>query len=258
MLNHFYDLIDEKKLPPGSRFVDPYDHTIFQVQIKEELPQLINRIITNREDKGYPKLLESELRQLVIANLFESCPASVMEKYFVKRAAFPQISQMLSVVKALAVENTKLNNVSLQKRENRALKCLDNCVFHSNGSKWSKTATSVVNSFAGLDNLITSEPEKALGVCKMCGGCSLQSKVKFSLESVLAAVTPEQLKTYLRLYGASGYGKCWIFSEALSNPKMRSLLMKKIEVSYPQTGATLLKQFTTSQVEKSKKASANG
>lgn len=59
-------------MPPGSKFVDPYDYTEFPVLPNENVPSFLSRIKEYRKSKNYPEIMEDDLRYLVVASLFES------------------------------------------------------------------------------------------------------------------------------------------------------------------------------------------
>lgn len=255
MLNYYYDLHNENILPSNARFVDPYDHTIFRPIPNQTLSQFIKQIAQSREDKNQAPFLETELKQLVVASLYESTPKADIQKYFVKCVAMANLSQIVSVSKTIASQLIHRNTTpSLKIREARAAKCLNSCVFHKTNSTWSKAATNAVVAIVGLQDLAEPKTEKSLGTCGMCGGCSLQEKIKFPIISILAGLLPERLDLLFTAYREKAFQKCWIVQEALENPVTKTLLKKKL-LAGNANGLVQLEKHITNQMKKSREPS---
>lgn len=238
----YHTLRDEGKLPPGTRFVDPYDHTPFLVNKGETFTQLITRIAQSREEKGYSAIEPETLKQLVTDSLFESSSNKIKQQYFQEQQANPTQSQIFSFIRATASTLVNAVTISPKQRQTRASHCLSGCRFHSKGSTWGQTLGKVVSKIVGIHDATTSEEEKAVGICTMCGGCALKTKVGYSLNSVLVALTPEQLDRMLAVYGNKAFEVCWIFKEAISDPQANHLLtlkLGKLNTNNPRTIAAI-------------------
>jgi hypothetical protein len=251
MLNYYFDLIDDTKLPPKAKFLDPYDHTIFTPREDEDLTSLIQRANDYRIEARLPLIPDTELRQLVVTSLYESTASQIQKDYFESRTVHPTLAQMASAAKTIAQEVLHSNNVTAKRREARASKCLDNCAFHKTSSKWSTSATNLIARVAGLSNVHTSPAEKALGTCTMCGGCALQPKVRFNLIAVLATLTPEKLDNLIRAYKSKAFDKCWIVNEALTTGPTRELLERKLK-NGKADGMTSLKVYLSNKISQAK------
>lgn len=239
----YYDLIDQSKLPINARYVDPYDHNIFLVTSKtESLDWFIEQIVNYRESKGFPSLFKTDLRQLVLASLFESSTPDQRKQYFQVRTAPPTMSQLLTLSKTLAVEAVHSNNVGAKQREERAAKCNDDCKFHSRAGGWKESIKKAIVKVVGLDKLNKSEEEDKLGNCLMCGGCALAPKVRFEIRSVLAGLPPEYIDRLINVYGIKAFDKCWILQDAINNPRAREILQGKL-ANGKSKGADLLKAY---------------
>lgn len=257
MLNYYYDLHNDDQLPVGGKFFDPYDRTLFRTQLNTTLPEFIKQIKISREEKEYPQLLDSELHQLVVASLYESCPPQLRGKYFVKRVATANLSQVVSLATTLAYNLIHHENAaSLKTREQRAAKCLDKCIFHRQGSSWSKVVSKVINSITGLKDLVQSESETKLGTCGMCGGCNLQDKVKLPLVSIIAGLHPERLDLLVRAYKEKAFSKCWIAEEALQNAVTKKYLSNRLKNGEAE-GLKYLDLHTSNQIKKAKQSTPN-
>lgn len=227
----YYDLKDSNSLPPGSRFLDPYDHTPYLPNQGESLEQFIKRVEDDRTQKysaGCPAIVSEELKQLVVDSLFATTANKHTEKYFERKPVPITQDQVFSFIKATALNLISGVQTSPKKRKDRALHCLSGCQFHRTSRQWNKAITKIISKVVGIKEALISEEEKALGVCTMCGGCALQPKVTYPLQSVLASITPDQLDDMLRKYGNSAFEVCWIFKESLSDPAAHQLLFSKI------------------------------
>lgn len=234
----YFDLIDESQLPPKSRFLDPYDHTPFLPLPSETLANFTNRIVKSREEKNRPPLEPSQLRQLIIDSLFESTNVRARPDYFVQKQIPPTLAQTYSYIRALSFQLIHGRLPSTQQRESRANHC-NTCSFHSKASAWSKTIVDLTRKLIGVQEDVTSEAEKSLGNCKMCGGCALKSKVNFDLLSTLAATNPDHIDNGLRAYSTDIFKQCWIFEESLSDPKAFEVLHRKIAAMNSNTPRTI-------------------
>lgn len=255
MLNYYYDLLNEDQLPPAGKFLDPYDNEIFKPKPRQTLFQFTEEIKNSRVVKNYPQLLDSELRQLIVSSLYESCPKEQHTKYFVKRTSHASISQMVAVAKTLATEliHRTSEAPTLKKREQRAQFCLDKCVFHKKDSVWSKAAAKTIQTIVGLTDLHNSKTEEQLGTCSMCGGCALKEKVKLQIIPIMAGLMPERIDLLVRAYKEKAFSKCWIMREALQHPQMKVNLRRKLQHLSPQH-VELLDLHITNQVKKAKQS----
>lgn len=229
MINQFYyDLKSPDRLPPGSRFLDPYDHTPFLPTQGETLDELINRVEAHRKAENYPALDPDSLKQLIIDSLFATTPTKYTEGYFEKKSVSPTTAQFFSFIKSTALNLVSGQIVSPKQRKVRAEHCLGGCTFHSENKKWDKKVVKAIAKFVGVKEATVDPKEEALGSCNMCGGCALQAKVAYSLHSVLASITPEQIDQMFRTYGNRAFDVCWIFNEAQKQSDSRHLLQSKI------------------------------
>lgn len=237
MLTYYYDVKDENELPKGSKFVDPYDKQVFYVKDKESLPNFIKRIQQSRDQLGHRKILDKDLRQLVIDSLVISSSRAIMKKYFMQKTAFPTMQSLLSFITTLAYSLINSNNVSVKDQERRLSDCFNGCSFHKSSkvsglSELTKNLVNkVVNSVSGmqLDKTKYELANMPLGSCGMCGGCQLSNKKHLSAQSVLAGLHPESIERILRVYGSSSFGRCWQLREALENPKLKQILISKLQ-----------------------------
>lgn len=250
MLNHYYDLKDESRLPSNSKFLDPYDLTTFTVNSpSENLASFLKRIADHREKHQYPKVVESDLRELVVASLLESTPKEKISEYFVPMKALPTAAQTYSLAKAMARELIHTSKTSLKAADERGKKCLG-CAFHQRSKTWSKPVADAIPKLVGLGGASVSEINKSLGSCGMCG-CPLSNKVRFSMMPVLASVTPEQFDKLLRLYGSQAFERCWILKEALEDNVTRDVLQKKLNAG-SANGGSLLSAYNQLKIMESK------
>lgn len=116
----YYDLISESRLPPASKFLDPYDLTAFTPKPGESLTNLIDRFQASREEKQLPQIIQAELKRLVVDSLYESTPTASRPEYFKEIKMPPNLSQMYTFTRATA--KTLLNGrvIPASQRENRA------------------------------------------------------------------------------------------------------------------------------------------
>ena len=230
----YFDLISESNLPPTAYFVDPSDELQTAPEPKETLNKFITRLSEGREQRGLPLIAVPDLRQLIVDSFYNSTPINQRPTYFNQQSISPTLSQAYSFIKATA--NTLINRVGIPplQRTSRANHCLNNCKFHSKSRNWGGQAAApmlkTAKSLVGLQEATVSPSETQLGNCMLCGGCDLKTKVAYSLESVLASLTPEQVDLMLRAYGPKTFEQCWIFEEALKDPPNRQLLRQKIAV----------------------------
>lgn len=243
----YYDLTDQSKIPENSKYVDPYDHTTFTATSKTEtLDQFINRIISYRQSKGFPEIFKTDLYHLVLASLYQSSTPDQRKAYFSIRTVPPSLTQLVSLSKSMATEIIHGNNVSAKHREERAAKCNDNCRFHNTSSSWRESVKNAIVKIVGLDKLNKSEEESKLGNCMMCGGCSLQGKVRFEIMSIIAGLPPEYLDKLINVYGIKAFDKCWILQDSINNLKTREILQKKL-ANGKANGAPLLQAYLTNK-----------
>lgn len=241
----YFELKNEDKLPPSSRFIDPYDNTIFNVTQQDKLSDIIDRVTKNREKNNYPQLDKQNLKSLISMTLAETCSDSDLKKYFIPKATMPQVSQVISFVKAIVYETVHNENVSIKVKQERAKKCLAPCPFHKSRG----IAPSIVNNIPihTLQNSLSYTEENQLGVCGLCG-CGLQAKIKFQVMSILAGLTPEKLDQALRTMGASFFDRCWIPAESLEVLTTKKLLQAKLS-NGNAGGARILDLYISSKVK---------
>lgn len=163
----YYDLRNEKSLPPGSRFLDPFDHSPFLPVQGETLQEFISRIVDSREEKKYPKIKDEELRRFVVDSLMATTPAKLADQYFERKQTLPSASQLLSFSRSTVEQIFKGNKISPYKRQTRAKHCLGGCRFHVGGIKWTEKFTDFVSSLIGIEKATVSDAEKAVGILLM-------------------------------------------------------------------------------------------
>lgn len=248
----YYDLIDNSKIPPNSKYVDPYDHTTFTPLSKTEtLDNFLNRIAEHRKNEGSPEIFKTDLQHLVLASFYESSTPEQRRNYFTTRVVPPTMSQAISLAKTLAAESIHSNNVSAKHREERARKCgaandPDKCKFHNTSSSWKEGIKNLIMKVVGLDKLNKSDAEEHLGNCMMCGGCALGPKVRFEVMSILAGLAPESIDKLINVYGIKAFDKCWILTDSINHPRAREILKGKLQNGQSQ-GADLLKAYLTNK-----------
>lgn len=223
----YFDLIDDNTLPPGARFVDPFDQTPFLPQSGETLINFISRFNQSRIEKNYDPLHPAELRMLIIDCFYESASPKVRKDYFVEKTATPSLAEIFQFSKTLAKTLIWEKKPAPKQRQARAKLCNSGCTFHSTSSTWKDSLTNTIKTVIGIKDLTSSEEEKKLGKCNLCG-CALKAKVAFPLVPVLAELTPEQIDRMLRTYSTDAFKKCWIFEESLKDPAAHELLYRKL------------------------------
>ena len=218
----YYILKDRNTLPPNSRYVDPYDNRVYKPGKRDTLDSFLQDIELGRKLPGYeiPSLPRHDLETLVVASLVETTQSSIVPKYFLTKQALPNVSQVISLFKAVASETTHKKAVPVKHQEHRASKC-STCRFNI------KTAVGATIVKTLTRDGITARNIDALGVCDMCG-CGLQEKIKFHTSSILGDLSPLQIEKVLRLYGKKAFSVCWILEEVAENPALRNTLRSKI------------------------------
>lgn len=248
----YYDLKDENSLPLGTKFVDPYDNTIYVVKPRETLAQLMTRISEHREQSNHPMLSPPELKALVISFLAETCDVKTLHQYFKPMAIHPQFSQVFSLARAVTHEIIHSQDVSPAQRAERAKHCLA-CPKHEARAVPPK----LVNiALSGIFSNRSFEGQNELGRCGMCG-CGLVNKVKFQVINILAELHPEQIDLMLRLVGKKAFDICWIFKEAINNPTTKRLLESKMKAGRAG-GMELLQENLRDKVAAAKKRGTDG
>jgi len=229
IVTKYYEIKDPNKLPPDTTVIDHYDNTSFIVKQGETLDQLLDRMISHRQEKGHPPITKESLRPFVLTTLIENnnLTQQQVDQYFVPHAALPQFSQAISFAKAFAVEYLHGKAVSIKERRRRAQKCL-NCPHHRAsgvGARIMNTLSNIVhNTFR---DSATYPEETRLGTCGICG-CPMQSKVKFSPYSILTSSSPDQLRILPNTLGSKMFTACWIIEDSLKDAKQKALLFGKL------------------------------
>lgn len=255
MFISYNELKNESKLPPDSYFIDPYDRDKVYIKEGETLKQFQDRLSQIREDKGLSPIEPEEFKTYIQMSLYESSSKDKRAAYFISKAKLPQFSELVSFVKTAVTEVYQTNKESVQKRENRASKCLAPCKLHVPlGNSFLEKATKRV--VGVLANSITAKEafsypdERKLGKCGMCG-CFLQEKVKFNNLSNLAGVTPDNLNKILAVYKEDAFDACWMLHEAVRNQDQKKVLTGKLKNT--KSGIELLEKYTTGLIKKLKK-----
>lgn len=248
----YYELKDENKLPITGRFVDPYDGAVFTPHQKETLTQFISRISDARAAKGHPEFFPHEVKMLVVLTLAETCSKQDLRTFFTPTYLTPEFSQVLNVAKTIVQQRFYFHQADYLTRQERAQGCKD-CKLHRPSSNYSTTVSESLKKMAGLKELAQSDLEKSLGLCGMCG-CDLRAKVGFDIQGILAALTPEQLRSILLLYGVKAFESCWILRESLEDPALHKILEKKVSFSGDRTKGML----NAYRAEKIARARLNG
>lgn len=224
----YFDLIDENRLPPGARFVDPYDLTVFDTKTNQTLTEFITLYEAARTEKHQPQITQTELKRLVVDSLYESSSPKNRANYFQQLKTPPNFVQAYHFIRTTAQTLIQGNHTPQVQRENRAQHCLNNCKFHSRSSNWSKPVKKAISNLVGIQENTVSTAEKMLGSCMGCGGCALQPKVGYTTQSVIANLTPDQIDMMIRVYGNQIFTQCWMFEESLQDPTVYQLLRNKI------------------------------
>lgn len=226
----YYDLISPDRLPPGSHFVDPYDKSLAVPSPGETLSDFISRIVRSRaQNSGAPELEPQAIERIVVNCLLETCKPKDIPLYFVEKHVPPTATQFFHLAKSLVVNALNPETISPKQQDTRASFCLNGpCHFHAGHSNWGTKVVGAIKKLAGIEDATKFPNYEKLGSCNLCGGCSLKVKVGFTLRSVLVSLTPYQIDDMFRYYGNKGFTQCWIFNEALKDPKGREILKKKI------------------------------
>lgn len=244
MFNQYYDLEDPKKLPPGALFVDPIDNTHFRVSPKESLDDFTNRIQESRVKKRQPLYFPEHLKQFVVASFVEYSDQKTLSLYFRAKPQLPSFSEILSLAKQMASQRKRGEVSSYEQRQARAKKCSE-CKLHKAAGRIDKDTMQKVEKLSGLESLQRSALESSLGTCGMCG-CNMATKIRFSLDNVIANLSPENMQKLLTAYGASAFKVCWIFEEALEEPSFTEKIKTKLKHA-GNVGHSLLQTFLTSK-----------
>lgn len=247
---------DESKLPPRAYYTEPRDLTKFYPVNGEHLNSFISRISSYRDSKDYPVLSHPDLRVLVVSSLEKTCNPRLIKSFFITKSILPQFSQLTQVASTL-VSQIGSSPVCYNVRQERASKCLK-CNFHPKSRSINKALTSVlgkaldvVTKSENLENLVSSEEEKALGVCGVCG-CDLKLKIKVSLDAALKNMTTPQLSKLLSTYGPRAFDICWILNESLADYNAKTYLKGRM-TALPEPLCNYLKDRSSSAYTKSTK-----
>ena len=227
MFKFYYDLADPKRLPVGTYYVDPQDGVRYIVNPRETLDNFIARILAGKERAGHHELDARELRMLVVISLSQTASERDLQKFFVRKATVASVSQVVSAATSIAYQALSGTSPSYNKRQERVSKC-KKCPYHSARGFMSNMANKVLGAPLSLAKLNESPEEAKLGTCSLCGGCSLQKKVKYDIKSVLVSTDPSELAAGYRRLGGRILEDCWIYHDSLERPDTKPLFLRKM------------------------------
>lgn len=235
MFIQYSSLKDESKLPIGAYYTEPRDLEKIHVLPGDTLKKFTQKVENSREEKNYPKLNDADLTFLIVLSLEKTTPNAKVSKYFDQKAILPQFSQVAQLAKTLTSQLGR-NVVGYNQRQDRADKCMG-CVLNQAparnniaqlaNSAISKAIHAVSKDSESLLDLESSDKEKNLGACGMCG-CNLTNKVKMQILSVLTSVRPDQIDTLFKVYGIDAFDMCWILNETLTETHLRKYIEDKL------------------------------
>jgi hypothetical protein len=232
-LVQYYFLKDASRLPPTASFTDPFDMQVYNAKRHESLEDFINRIQKSREEKGLIPIVAGDLKDLVEVSLVEGATKKELNLFFDRKSVPVSTSQVRSFAQNVIQELKSPAYVTYAQRQVRADKCFG-CKLHKSRGTTNPLAMKFINTMLGLAQIASSDKEKELGSCGMCG-CNLQSKIRLSVKSVIAGLLPEQLAKLLSVYQEKAFSSCWMLEEGMKDPHMNSLLASKIKHSGPAT-----------------------
>ena len=248
MVLTYYVLKSETNLPPGTFFLDPYDHEKYTPSANESLTDFIARIKEARKTKNAPSPTDVEWRMLVNESLFVTTPEQRRGEFFIPKQTTPGIREVLAFARTVVSQIHVGDGVPISIRQKRARDfCLNSCALHQTSKNWNDKAkvAETISAMAGASGVGTYPEEKRLGTCGMCG-CGLSNKVRFSAQAAFASLSPDDLDKILRVYGSQAFDKCWILKECVDSPTLLQHLRNKAAAGHAH-GRDLLNAYETAR-----------
>lgn len=250
-------LIDESKLPPNSSYLESRDNSKTIVLHNETFQQFCDRIVTIRSQKGYPPFMPNDLRELVLESLYTTTPPPQRSLYFKHEAFLPTFGQAISLAKTLVAQVAQ-NQAPFDVREKRAVKC-NKCPLHLTKSMSpmlnavvSRAINAVSANYEDLSKLESSELQKTVGACGVCG-CALTNKLKVNTLSAITSLTAPQIEKITRVFGKKAFGDdgCWMLGECLTNVNLKTILNTKLRATANRSDL-ILEEYLSDKLQEAK------